>query len=108
MSVQVIDVRATSAAGPSAVWALLAEPSTWSEWGAWKTAGPVPPGSPERGVGSRRRFATRGTKSLEEVTVFEPGSRLGYKLISGLPLRDYTGEVTLTPLPAGGTEIRWR
>ena len=60
-------MRASSSASPDAVFALLADVSTWA---------------------------------------LEPPRRLEYELVSGLPIRDYRAEVTLTP-SAGGTEIRW-
>ena len=41
------------------------------------------------------------------VTAFEPPSRLAYKLLSGLPVVDYVANVTLAPLPSGGTRIVW-
>ena len=34
--------------------------------------------------------------------------RLAYKLVSGLPVKAYESEVTLTPTASGGTTIRWR
>jgi hypothetical protein len=43
---------------------------------------------------------------VEEVTVFEPTSRLAYELRSGLPLRGYRGEIALRPA-RGGTDISW-
>ena len=36
----------------------------------------------------------------------EPPSRFAYEMLSGLPLRDYQAEVTLTD-SAEGTEIHW-
>jgi hypothetical protein len=42
----------------------------------------------------------------EEVTEFEPPSRYGYRLLSGLPVRDYRAQVTLSDA-ADGTEIHW-
>jgi hypothetical protein len=44
----------------------------------------------------------------EEVVAFEPESHFAYRLCSGLRIRDYRADVTLTPTPAGGTEIAWR
>ena len=45
--------------------------------------------------------------TYEEVTVFEPPSVLGYRLVSGLPLRDYEARISLS---ADGeqTAIHWR
>jgi hypothetical protein len=86
----------------------VADTTTWSDWGAWSSAellreGDPPPG----GVHSVKRLKARpATTTVEEVTVFEPPHRLGYELRSGMPLRGYRAEVTLTPVD-GGTEIRW-
>jgi len=107
--VQAIEARAHSAAGPEAVWALVADVSGWARWGAWQQAdlereGDPPPG----GVGALKTLKRGPVTSKEEVTVFEPPSRFGYRLLSGLPLRDYEAEITLTESPAGGTEIVWR
>lgn len=33
--------------------------------------------------------------------------RVVYKVVSGLPVKNYRAEVTLTPTPSGGTSIRW-
>jgi uncharacterized protein YndB with AHSA1/START domain len=106
---QVIDERAHSSASPEAVWELLANAKSWSDWGAWSSAelereGTPPPG----GVHAIKRVKKFPTTTVEEVTVFEPPARLGYEMRSGLPLRGYRGEVTLTPGDGGGTEIRWR
>ena len=46
-------------------------------------------------------------KLREEIVVFEPPERMEYTLLSGMPLRDYRAEVTLSP-DGDGTEIDWR
>jgi len=43
----------------------------------------------------------------EELTAFEPPERLAYKLLAGMPVRDYRAEVLLSEAGAG-TELRWR
>jgi len=43
---------------------------------------------------------------IEKILEVEEGRRLVYTVLGGLPVRDYLGEVTLTPV-AGGTRIRW-
>jgi hypothetical protein len=101
--------HAHSSAPREAVWTLVADPRTWSDWGAWSSAeilreGAPPPG----GLHTIKRLKLFPTSVVEEVTVFEPPSRLGYELRSGLPLRAYRASIELTDTPgAVGTEIRW-
>ena len=113
---QVVEARAHSSAPREQVWERVADARGWSSWGAWRSAelereGTPPPG----GLGAVKALTseTRGLTgrpivSREEVTAFEPPSRFGYKLLSGLPLRDYNAAITLTEAPGGGTDITWR
>jgi hypothetical protein len=39
---------------------------------------------------------------------FGASARFAYEFLSGLPVRDYRAEVTLTPASDAGTHIRWR
>ena len=55
-----------------------------------------------------RLFATGRHRSRERVTERAPGQRFAYVLEAGLPLRDYTAVVTLSPDHGGGTTINWR
>jgi hypothetical protein len=104
---QVIDAKTHSRAPRDVLWNILADGGSWSQWGPWTKSeldreGSPPPG----GVGSIKRLA-RGWMTLrEEVTEFEPPSRYGYRLLSGLPVRDYRAQVTLSDA-ADGTEIHW-
>jgi hypothetical protein len=108
MGKYVIDVSAQSRAPRDVVWGLLSDIDTWSKWGAWQTSRLEREGSPTpEGVGAIRRMIRRPVTTREEVTAFEPPDRLGYRMLSGLPLRDYQGQVTLTDSPEG-TEIHWR
>ena len=110
---QVIEAQAHSNAPREAVWRLVADARGWSRWGAWsgtklEREGTPPPG----GVGAIKVLTSetrRPVVSREEVTVFEPPSRFGYKLLSsGLPLRDYDASITLDEATGGGTDITWR
>ena len=108
----VVEAHARSAAPREAVWPLVADARGWSRWGAWRSAeiereGKPPPG----GLGAIKALTSgkrRPIVSREEVTEFEPPSRLGYRLLSGLPLRDYEASITLVDAPGGGTDITWR
>jgi Polyketide cyclase / dehydrase and lipid transport len=103
----VIDAREHSRVPREAVWSILADGGTWSAWGPWAKSelereGSPPPG----GTGSVKRL-TRGRLTLrEEVTEFEPPGRYGYRLLSGLPVRDYRAQVTLSEA-GDGTQIHW-
>jgi hypothetical protein len=102
-----IDATERSRAPRDAVWRILADGGTWSAWGPWTQSelereGSPPPG----GVGSIKRLVRGPMRLREEVTEFEPPSRYGYRLLSGLPVRDYRAEAALSE--AGeGTEIHW-
>jgi hypothetical protein len=108
---QHIRTSARSAAPPEAVYALLADPASWSVWGMWDSStveSTAPDGSD--GVGSVRRLTSRSlgrrVVSREEVVELVPGRRYGYALLSGLPLEGYRGLVELEP-DGAGTAITW-
>src|SRR2546430_8980748 len=99
---QEIDVTARSAAPPQRVWTLLADAGSWPRWAPFDEA-VVEEGA---GLGELRRFRTGRRTTRERITGFEPPHRLAYELVSGIPIRDYEAEVTLTP-DDDGTVIRW-
>jgi polyketide cyclase/dehydrase/lipid transport protein len=109
---QKVEAHAHSAADRESVWRVVADAPGWSRWGAWSKSdlqreGDPPPG----GVGAIKALTSqtrRPVVSVEEVTAFEPPTRFGYKLLSGLPLRNYEAEITLAEAPGGGTDITWR
>jgi len=113
---QHVKATARSKANREAVWRVVADAESWDSWGAWRAAelereGTPPPG----GVGAikvitseARSLTGRPVVSREEVTEYDPPSRFGYKLLSGLPVRDYNASITLADAPDGGTEITWQ
>jgi uncharacterized protein YndB with AHSA1/START domain len=105
---QHVDAVVRSSASSEAVWALLADARGWCRWAPFRTSILEREGSPvPDGVGALRRFGSGPVVSREVVVVFDPPRRLVYELRSGLPLRDYRAEVTLTP-DRSGTQIAWR
>ena len=109
MKTWTIDVEQRVAAEPGVVWQLLADVDGWHDWSAFRESAlerPAPTGDPN-GVGAIRRFRSSTGRSIEEVVAFEPGRHFAYRLLSGLPVRDYRADVTLEPVD-GRTVVRWR
>ena len=98
-----IDVGARSAAAPERVWTLLADVSTW-RWAPFDDA-EVESGE---GVGEIRRFRAGRMTTRERVTELDPPRRYAYEFVSGLPVRDYRAEVTLSLAADGRTAVRWQ
>ena len=105
-----VEATVRSAAPRDVVWAVLADGRSWHEWGRWQTTELEREGDPPPdGVGAIRRNVRRQLTIREQVELWEPPSRFGYTLLSGLPLRDYHSVVTLTESGADGrcTNIHW-
>lgn len=88
-------------------WEVLADHEGMSGWGPGLIVELTRQGAPERnGLGARRRIATRlpAPAIVEEIVGYEPGRRLSYRAVSGVPLRNYVGDVVLTP-EGSGTKI---
>jgi len=108
-----VEAERTIAAPPAKVWALVSDARRYPEWGPWRSgayrqAGRESehgPGAVQVLISSRRVYGRRG-KSVERILVAEPEQRLVYEVIGGLPVRNYRGEVTLTPA-GGGTRVHW-
>jgi uncharacterized protein YndB with AHSA1/START domain len=108
-------VRATATATVQAsvdqVWAVLADHEAMASWGPGMKVTLRKEGAPGRnGVGAVRSIKAPGPAPaiVEEITRFEPDGVLGYKALSGVPFRNYGGEVALSPAAGGtGTRIEW-
>lgn len=90
------------------VWAALVDHEAMSSWGPGVRVTLDRPGEEERhGVGAVRRIAAPGPAPaiVEEVTECRPHV-LGYRAVSGVPFRDYSGRVVLRDV-GGRTEVTW-
>jgi uncharacterized protein YndB with AHSA1/START domain len=56
---------------------------------------------PPNGVGAIRVLHAVGPPLREEVITYEPPTRFAYRLLSGAPMRDHVGTVTLEPEGTG-------
>lgn len=112
MAEYLIDVSVSSAAPAGDVFALLRDGASWPQWGTWTDFTLEQPGADSaQGAGAVRVFtsrtAGRTVVARERVLELVPDRRLGYELLSGLPLRNYRAGVDLEPDGAGCT-IRWQ
>ena len=103
-----IEVYAHAAAPVETVWRWLADARSWSTWARFSYSELECEGVPAPdGVGAIRRFGSSGVVSREEILEFDPPRHLAYTLLSGMPVRDYRADVTLTA-DGDGTLIAWR
>lgn len=58
------------------------------------------------GVGAVRRIEAVGPAIVEEIIEYDRPTRYAYKMVSGAPVRDHIGTVTLRPA-GSGTEVKW-
>jgi len=100
-----IHAEATSSGPPAAVWALLADATTWARWGSWSKV-EVEGGGPQ--VSGALRVLVNGPfRVRERITEMVPQQRMSYELLGGLRVRGYRSQITLAPAPAGGTVVSW-
>ena len=108
-----VEAEATAHASPGTVWALVSDATRYPSWGPWSDGRYEKDGdATPHGVGavqalrSAQRYMGRHSTSVERILEVEDGRRLAYTVIRGVPVRNYRGEVTLTP-SGDGTHIRW-
>jgi uncharacterized protein YndB with AHSA1/START domain len=101
-------MRATSTAVVNApidsVWALIADHEGMAGWGPGLKVDLVRNGDGDRnGKGAVRKIRTPlpVLAILEEVVDFDPPYRMAYRAVSGVPLKNYLGEIELTTVAAG-------
>lgn len=109
-----VEAEQTARATPEAIWALVSDATQYAKWGPWSASGYKKAGDTSpRGPGavqwlrSSRRAYLRYITTVEKILEVDEGRRLSYTVIGGdIPVRNYLGEVTLTPTP-DGTHVRW-
>jgi Polyketide cyclase / dehydrase and lipid transport len=101
------DVHATSSAAPEVVFEHLAVAEAWGAWGRFPTKPTRERQGTEapNGIGAIRRI----WPAREKIVEYEPPTRYSYTALSGIPVKHYRADVTLTPLDGqAGTTIRWQ
>ena len=103
-----IRIQARAAAPLQTVWSVLAAQAGMGAWApvrkvALEREGDPPPD----GVGAIRVLSQPPFKIREQITDVDGPVRLTYRMLSGLPIRDYTGETILSDRD-GATDIIWK
>jgi len=88
----------------SEVWATLADLPNWHDWGPWSET--KLDGDIRTMVSNRKKLNGKQYVMKEQVVALVPEERLEYDLLSGLPVKNYRGVVTLSD-EGDGTAIRW-
>jgi hypothetical protein len=101
-----VEAEETARAGPEALWELLVDAGSYARWGPWSEAGYETPGDSVTRVGALRRLRLGRTVVIERIEDADPGARMVYTVVKGIPVRNYRAEVLLTPA-ADGTRIHW-
>jgi hypothetical protein len=100
-----IEHTAHSDAPRAEVWAKLGNLASWDEWGPWTET--KLDGNIRTMVAERKKLTGKPYVMKERVTALMPEERFEYDLLSGLPVKNYHGIVTLSDDPDGGTNIHW-
>src|SRR3954447_21882765 len=99
-----IRVRTHAAAPLATTWSVLADQSGMAAWTPARTATIEHQGDPRpAGVGTIRVLSLTPLKIREQITAVDEPTRLAYRLLSGVPVRDYVGETILTGGDTGTT-----
>ncbi len=101
----------TTAAPPETVWEVIADYRAYPDYTPLRRVDLEKEGEPPpNGVGAIRVLHAIGPAIREEVAEFEPPTRLVYRMLSGAPIRDHVGTVTLEPAEVDGrqgTRLVW-
>jgi hypothetical protein len=102
-----IEYTAHTDAPRDAVWRKLSDLQNWHEWGPW-TKTDID-GEIRTMVAERKKLTGQPYVMKERVTALHPSEqRFEYDLLSGLPVKNYHGTVTLHDAEGGGTDIHWQ
>ena len=102
-----LELQVTIPAPPQAVWNVFTDHVGWSRWAGVKEVVLRQQGDPPpNGLGAIRVVRSRGLAIEEEVIGFKAPEQLRYRMVAGLPVRNYEACVSLLP-DESGTDLRW-
>ncbi len=107
MGIQRVHFELETTASPEALWATLEDYASWSTWGPWSHSEVERRGdTTPAGVGAIRRLTIGRRVLREQTSLFEPIREMRYRLLEGIPVRDYEAVVRLTREDST-TRITW-
>ena len=103
-----VSAKVATSAKPEALFAVLSDSASYPAWSIWDRCEIERSGDPARhGAGEIRLLYTRFSAVREEIVAVDPPRRVEYRLLEGLPVRDYTAQTTITDVGCGRAEIVW-
>jgi len=83
-------------------WTVVSDPAAMPKWTPYRRVDLEVWGDADpNGVGAVRALRGFGPTVRERIVRFEPPHRLSYQLVSGLPFRDYSGDIVVERDGAG-------
>jgi uncharacterized protein YndB with AHSA1/START domain len=108
MRLRHINVTTQTPAPAETVYRLLSDGSSWPAWSPIDSFELERPGDPlPEGVGAIRVFRKGRTTGRDQILELVPDRRISYATLSGVPTRNYVGEVDLESEQEGWTAIHW-
>jgi len=95
---------------PEALFEVVADHARYDRFDGIRRAEVVKPGDADpNGLGAVRRIWIGPLRFQEEITAYEPPSRLDYLIVDlrGVPFRHEGGSIRLSPADGGGTDAVW-
>ena len=105
-----VEVERTGRASGDVAFQLLRDAESWASWAGGMVRFSKWEGGPLRDdvvVGRVRLVGSARVNTAEQVTVDEPPTTHGYRILASWPVRDYSARVVLTPGPEGALTVRW-
>lgn len=89
------------------MWKVFTDHRGWTRWAGVREVVLRQEGDPPpNGLGTIRVMRSRGLAIEEEVTAFDPPQYMAYRLVAGIPVKNYEAEVRLDPSDSG-TRVLW-
>lgn len=105
MGRRTIDITVSSRADAATIYGLLVDSSSWPRWTSMESVEIERPGD-ANGLDEIRVNHRGRVKGRDQVVELIPNRRYAYVALSGLPIKDYRGQVDLEATSTG-TTIRW-